>query len=167
MKKAAAKYQKRLLKYRTDKAVRLLGRIGKLSEYAKLLNHSQVEKAFIRLQHETDKARERLFKAFYKGSDYENERILKYPGVSLGLPDGTLLRAAAFEDENFPAINIYAIHPDKPCELLCFAEYNSERAEGHRLCIGVYQSDTDDTTYYEPYAAERDSNERTYIRQIP
>ena len=60
------------------------------------------------------------------------------------------------EDDHFPAINIYWDHDGgKASELLCFAEYNSERAEGAQICIGTYVSDEDETQYYAPYMAER------------
>lgn len=80
----------------------------------------------------------------------------RYPTIILRLPDGTYLTAKAVDYPNFPAINIY--RNDENCdnpECVCFVEYNSERREGHELCIGVYQSDEDDTIYYEPYTAER------------
>ena len=60
------------------------------------------------------------------------------------------------EDDHFPAINIYWDHDGgKASELLCFAEYNSERNEGAQVCIGTYVSDEDETQYYAPYMAER------------
>lgn len=63
---------------------------------------------------------------------------------------------SADEDDHFPAINIYWDHDGgKASELLCFAEYNSERNEGAQVCIGTYVSDEDETQYYAPYMAER------------
>ena len=55
-------------------------------------------------------------------------------------------------------INIYWDHDGgKASELLCFAEYNSERDEGAQVCIGTYVSDEDETQYYAPYMAERNN----------
>ena len=63
-----------------------------------------------------------------------------------------------YEDDHFPAINIYWDHDGgKASELLCFAEYNSERSEGVQICIGTYVSDEDETQYYAPYMAERNN----------
>lgn len=62
------------------------------------------------------------------------------------------------EDDHFPAINIYWDRDGgKSSELLCFAEYNSERDEGAQVCIGAYVSDEDETQYYAPYMAERNN----------
>ena len=85
----------------------------------------------------------------------------EYPSVRLQLPDGSYLQAVAIDDENFPAVNIYLSGgPENPERIICFAEYNPERSPCHKICIGAYQSDRDDTTYYEPYMAERESDER-------
>ena len=63
-----------------------------------------------------------------------------------------------YEDDHFPAINIYWDRDGgKSSELLCFAEYNSERDEGAQVCIGAYVSDEDETQYYAPYLAERNN----------
>ena len=80
-----------------------------------------------------------------------------YPSIELPLPDGTRLKAVAIDDENFPAIKLYwDRNTDDPQEEICFAEFNPERDSQHRLCIGVYQSHLEDTTYYKPYMAERE-----------
>lgn len=80
-----------------------------------------------------------------------------YPSIELPLPDGTRLKAVAIDDENFPAINLYwDRNTDDLLEEICFAEFNPERDSQHRLCIGVYQSHLEDTTYYKPYMAERE-----------
>ena len=76
--------------------------------------------------------------------------------IKLDLPDGTVLRAVACPDPNYPAINLYWTNSETGLEEeICFAEYNPEQSPCHKLCIGAYRSDQDDTTYYEPYMAER------------
>ena len=78
-----------------------------------------------------------------------------YPSIVLTLPDGTRLLAVAFADEINPAINVYwdkGIDSEK--ELLCFAEYNPDHSEEHMIYIGVYCSDEEATTYYEPFVTE-------------
>ena len=66
------------------------------------------------------------------------------------------MTAKAIDDENFPAINIYWDGAEcESYEEVAFVEYNPERSPCHKVCIGVYQSGRDDTTYYQPYMAER------------
>ena len=82
---------------------------------------------------------------------------LLYPHITLPLPDGTHLRAVAYADTTYPAINLYLLRDGEPEELVCFAEYNSEHSPCHELCIGVYTSDAEDTQYYGPYRPERET----------
>lgn len=90
-------------------------------------------------------------------NEFDDDRPLE-PTIALALPDGSYLRAVVYEDDHFPAINIYWDHDGgKASELLCFAEYNSERDEGAQVCIGTYVSDEDETQYYAPYMAERNN----------
>lgn len=77
-----------------------------------------------------------------------------YPHTDLLHPDGTVLRATAVDDENFPAINIDLIGKENNNECICFVEYNPERSSCHKVCIGVYQSDKDDTIFYEQYVRD-------------
>ena len=51
-----------------------------------------------------------------------------------------------------------AAQDGQPEELICFAEYNIGQEANRELCIGVYSSDEDDTKYYEPYQAERNTD---------
>lgn len=82
---------------------------------------------------------------------------IDYPVVQ-GHDNSFYLRAVVYEDDHFPAINIYwDCDGGKASELLCFAEYNSERDEGAQVCIGTYVSDEDETQYYAPYMAERNN----------
>ena len=90
-------------------------------------------------------------------NEFDDDSPLE-PTIALVLPDGSYLRAVVYEDDHFPAINIYWDHDGgKASELLCFAEYNSERDEGAQICIGTYASDEDETKYYAPYTAERNN----------
>lgn len=77
--------------------------------------------------------------------------------ISLLLPTGEQLEAKVSTDNTYPAINIYLVSQNGEKELICFVEYNPERSPCHELCIGAYQSDKEDVTYYEPYTAERES----------
>ena len=75
-----------------------------------------------------------------------------YPNIELPLPNGMILRAAAIDDKNFPAINIYLDRNDSSePEIICFAEYNPEQLKNHEVCICAYQSDKDESVYYSKY----------------
>ncbi|MBQ9839848.1 MAG: hypothetical protein IJO56_10230 [Oscillospiraceae bacterium] len=162
----------RLAEARVNKIIKMVRLLGNCSNEA-IYTHTpeQVDQIFTALRAELDAAQAR-FRNLDKSSRKrftlsETERdkdveynLLLHPGVSLALPDGTILRAAAFPDKSYPAINIYTMSSDGTTyEQICFVEFNPERAPGHRICAGVYQSEEEETTYYEPYVAERKSNE--------
>lgn len=148
------------------KMVRLLGNCSTTSNYE--YTRVQVDYIFSALQSELDKAKKRYLNPVPSGKvrfslsePYEPDREPEwFPAIVLELPDGTYLRAVAIDDENFPAINI---HWDRgkgeSSEAICFAEFNPERDEGPQVCVGVYQSDEEDTKYYALYMAERKCNE--------
>lgn len=72
--------------------------------------------------------------------------------IKMELPDGTILHAVA-EGGTYPGIRIW-MESDRYShgqETLCFAEYNPERLEGHRLCIAAYSQIDAETVYYESY----------------
>ena len=76
---------------------------------------------------------------------------------TLKLPDGTMLKAEVNPDGKFPRIAIVQTDEGKGDTLLCFAEYNPERSQGHRLCIGAYRSDEEDVVYYDSYETPQES----------
>lgn len=143
------------------KMVQLLGNLSGSSIYS--YTHSQIDQIYAALQSELDKSRKRFSmaktvkKRFSLSESYETNNTQDwYPTIVLALPDGTYLRAKAVDDPDFPAINIYWDRGSEyEPELVSFVEHNPERGEGHELCIGVYCSDEDETTYYGPYMAER------------
>ncbi len=141
------------------KMVRLAGNCSNPAVYA--FTQEQVQQIFLRCsgrQHRSD-----IPGLTRKGFRCRTNSMLpcqKYPTIVLPLPDGSSLRAVAIDDENFPAINVYW-DTEKP-EIdgpIRFEEYNPERGPCHEVCIGAYQSDKEDTVYYKPYMAERESNE--------
>ena len=85
--------------------------------------------------------------------------LLAKAHISLTLPDNSVLPAVAFQQDDYPGINIYLEQEEIP-QLACFVEYNPERSPCHMVCIGAYQSNDDETTYYEPYEAEREKHEQ-------
>ncbi len=143
------------------KMVRLLGNCSNPAVYS--YTAEQVQQIFTALQAELGKAQQRYTqsrKRRFSLSKEQDNGLPEYPTIVQSLPDGTRLRAVAYDDESYPGINIYwdtnSPEIDGP---ICFVEYNPERSRDHAVCIGAYQSDLDDTVYYKPYMAERESNE--------
>lgn len=141
------------------KMVRLLGNCSNSLVYD--FSPEQVEQIFETLQSELKQARKRYIQTTKKRFSLSEERFENsYPSIELNLPDGTSLTAKAIDDETFPAINIYWDGVEcESQEEIAFVEYNPERSPCHKVCIGAYQSDKDDTTYYQPYMAERNTDE--------
>ena len=143
------------------KMVRLLGNCSNPAVYA--YTAEQVQQIFTILQAELDRAQERFIQSHRKRFSLSNEQNAdspEYPTIVQVLPDGTRLRAVAYDGESYPGINIYWDTDNPEIDgLICFAEYNPERSQDHAVCIGAYQSGQDDTVYYKPYMAERDLDE--------
>lgn len=143
------------------KLVQLLGNCSNPAVYA--YSQEQVQQIFATLQAELNRAQKRYVQSEKKRfslSEEQKKHLPEFPTIVLPLPDGSWLRAVAYEGGSYPAINIYwatdSATIDGP---ICFAEYNPERSPCYTVCVGAYQSNQDDTTYYKPYMAERDSNE--------
>ena len=168
MKESKSERFRRLANARVNKLIAMIRLIGNLSnpmiyEY----RPDQVAQIFTALQTELERARTR----FYQSGKHKKRFSLTEPNIKpvpeahepnfeILLPDGTLLRAVGFEADKYPGINIYAIRPSEDPALVCFAEFNPNKPDGHQLCVSVYRSDLDDPVYYEPYAAERNEHEQ-------
>lgn len=146
----------RVAEKRADKLVAMLNLLGNCSspnsyEYTE----EQLQAIFTRVQTALQRAIRRFeneqkgLKRFSLSGSEPN-----CPYIDLHLPDGSILRAVAIDDDNFPAVNINLIdgNGEQP---VCFAEYNPEHAAGKELSIGVYRSDTDETVFYESYYERR------------
>ena len=168
MKESKSERFRRLANARVNKLIAMLRLLGNLSNPAIYeYRPDQVAQAFSVLQTELNKARRRFFESHGKtarrfslsapaeGSPSEEHE----PNFEIMLPDGTLLRAVGYEEDEYPGINIYRCLPSGDNQLICFAEYNPGKEQAYRLQIGVYRSDTDDPVYYEPYQAERNEHE--------
>lgn len=140
------------------KMVRLLGNCSQSTVYA--FTTEQVQQIFVTLQDELNRAQSRFVQSHKKTfslSDEQYAKLSEYPTIVQLLPDGSRLRAVAFDGESYPCINIYWDSDENPDDgPICFAEYNSEHSGELEICVGVYQSDQADTTYYRPYMAERE-----------
>ena len=155
---------RRVAEARVNKIIRMIRLLGNCSNPVTYEHKSeQVEQIFTVLQRELELAQRRYtdvvkskkrFSLSATQSDECEEPV--YPTIYLSLPDGTRLKASAIDDENFPAVNIELLKGGET-ELVCFAEFNPEKEHGSELCIGVYQSDQEDTIYYKSYKTERNS----------
>ncbi len=150
----------RIVQARVNKLInmiRLLGNCSAKGNYE--FTNEQVEQIFSALHTELFKAHKRYTttacqkKPFSLSDRYEE--IPDYPHTDLLLPDGTTLRATAVDDENFPAVDIDLIDLENHHERVCFVEYNPERSSCYKVCIGVYQSDKDETVFYEQYVRDK------------
>ena len=140
------------------KMVRLLGNCANPQTYA--YDAAQSEKIFAVLQDELGAAKERFSdsgksaKRRLSLSDPEPAENVRLPQISMQLPDGTELRATAYQDTDYPSINIeWFRQSGEKGEFVCFAEFNPEMGPAGLLCIGAYRSDQHGTTYYRPYMA--------------
>lgn len=140
------------------KMIRLLGNCSRKANYE--FTEDQVCQMFSALYEGLHNAHTKyLFsvrsKMQFSLSD-ESEETEVYPHTDLALPDGTVLRATAVNDENFPAINICLLTEHEGKGQICFVEYNPERSSCHKVCIGVYRSDKDETVFYEQYVRDQE-----------
>lgn len=151
---------RRVVEARVNKLIKMLRLLGNCSGIAYAYTSDQVEQVFSTLQTELNNEYQRYVRADKKRRRFTlSEELEQQPDPSVGvqLPDGTTLRAVAYQQKHYPSINIYveSEREDSP-ELICFAEYNPERSPCHELCIAAYQSHREDTTYYKPYIKERE-----------
>lgn len=153
---------------RTKKIIKMLRLLGNCSvRNIYQYDDRQVEQIFTALQIELDTARQRYAQA--GGSARKRFSLSEstvpipdtdsYPHITLRMPNGSSLRAVSYADEGYPAINLYLLDENESTELICFAEFNPEYSPCREVCIGVYQSDQEDTTYYAPYWAERNQED--------
>ena len=155
----------RLAEARVNKIIKMIRLLGNCSGKAVYQYDSeQVEQIFTAIQSELDTVRRRFYTgkrrfSLSKPCDLRQD-ILANPHVSLTLPDNSVLTAVAFQQDDYPGINIYLEQQEEVPQLACFVEYNPERSPCHMVCIGVYQSNDDETTYYKPYEAERETHVR-------
>ena len=136
---------RRVAEARVNKIIRMLRLLGNCSgtnTYA--YDADAVEQIFTALQIELDQARKRFSENGRTGrkrfslSQAPMPDTVSYPHITLPLPDGIHLRAVAYADTTYPAINLYLLRDGESEELVCLAEYNSEHSPCHELCIGVY-----------------------------
>lgn len=136
---------------RTNKlinGIRMLAKCSKLNCYE--YTEQQVSRIFKMVQEELDKAKQ-LFENKGQTRVLGNYGLSSCPYTDLHLPNGDMLRATVIDDNHFPAINVELFEGDNDPVTVCFVEFNPERASGPQVCIGVYNSEVDETVYYEQY----------------
>lgn len=154
---------RRVAEARVNKLIKMLRLLANCSHTGNYeYTQEQVGQIFGTLQTDLNLARDRFIhgsgtaKRFSLSEEAQPAQNTPFPCIYLDMPDGTILRATAAGQDEYPSINIERIDRDGHYDLICFAEFNPERGEDGQLCIAAYQSYQDDPTYYEPYeAAER------------
>lgn len=140
--------------------IRLLGNCSGTTAYR--YTPDQVDQIFDALQAALFKAREKFEKPkqrFRLNQPYDLQHIMNlHPHLKLKTPDGNVLTAVVYAEDEYPAINVYCQTGEREPELVCFVEYNGEHEPDQALHIGVYRDDEEDTQYYAPYRAERESH---------
>lgn len=162
----------RLAEARVNKIIKMLRLLGNCSnEMVYAHTPEQVDQIFTVLRRELDLAQARYrqssspkHKRFSLSDSPERtgfeQNLLLFPGVNVSMPDGTVIRAVAFSSGDYPAINIYRMGKTGDIyEKLCFVEFNPEKEDGRRICIGTYCSEQDDTTYYSSYEVREENEE--------
>lgn len=89
-------------------------------------------------------------------ADFIEELMSAYEStdtIRAKLPDGTFIKAVAFQDEHNPAIDIYLENGSSELPIMAFVEYNKDKASGKELCVGAYVSSREDTAYYSSWEA--------------
>lgn len=125
---------RRVAEARVNKIIRMLRLLGNCSgtnTYA--YDADAVEQIFTALQIELDQARKRFSENGRTGrnrfslSQAPTPDTVSYPHITLPLPDGTHLRAVAYADTTYPAINLYLLRDGEPEELVCRASCSGGR----------------------------------------
>lgn len=162
----------RLAEARVNKILsmmRLLGNLSSTGFYQ--YSRDQVEQIFTTLQFELIKNKMRFLhphrekrKCFSLSVPFEvkEDAPKDQPSIAIPLPDGSYLRAVGYPNDSYPSITIYWDTQENPSsEGICFVEFNPDKEGVHRVCIGAYCAEEEDTKYYGPYiTAERNSDEQ-------
>lgn len=102
----------RLAEARVNKIIKMVRLLGNCSQRAIYqYEPEQIEQIFVTIRAELDKAERRFFREkrrFSLSEPYNLQRdILENPHISLSLPDNNKLIAVAFQQDDYPSIDIY------------------------------------------------------------
>ena len=162
----------RLAEARVNKILsmmRLLGNLSSLGFYQ--YSRDQVEQIFTALQLELIKNKMRFLQphrekrkhfSLSEPFEFKEPAPKDQPTIAIPLPDGSYLRAVGYPNDSYPSITIYWDAQENPSsDGICFVEFNPDKEGVHRVCIGAYCAEEEDTKYYGPYiTAERNSDEQ-------
>ena len=162
----------RLAEARVNKILSMMRLLGNLSspgfyQYSR----DQVEQIFTALQLELIKDKMRFLqphrekrKRFSLSVPFEvkEDAPKDQPSIAIPLPDGSFLRAVGYPNDSYPSITIFwDAQENASSDGICFVEFNPDKEGVHRVCIGAYCAEEEDTKYYGPYiTAERNSDEQ-------
>lgn len=158
----------RIAEARVNKVICMIDLLGNLSNtMVYSFTFDQVDHMFTAIQEALAVSRKRFLqphqtrrKRFRLGEPYAMEEPCPAnipPTIHVALPDGTSLRAVAHNGGDYPCVDIYwDTDGYLSGEKLCFVEYNPEKTSSKRVCIGVYQADSDETKYYAPYNGRKE-----------
>ena len=162
----------RLAEARVNKILSMMRLLGNLSSTG-FYQYScdQVEQIFTALQLELIKNKMRFLqphrekrKRFSLSEPFavKEPAPKDQPTIAIPLPDGSYLRAVGYPNDSYPSITIYWDAQENPSsDGICFVEFNPDKEGVHRVCIGAYCAEEEDTKYYGPYiTAERNSDEQ-------
>ena len=162
----------RLAEARVNKILSMMRLLGNLSSSGFYqYSRDQVEQIFTAIQLELIKNKMRFLhphrekrKRFSLSLPFEvkEDAPKGKPTIAIPLPDGTYLRAVGYPNNSYPSITIYWDAQENPSsDGICFVEFNPDKEGVHRVCIGAYCAEEEDTKYYGPYiTAERNSDEQ-------
>ena len=160
---------RRLIEARVNKAIKMIRLIGNCSkENVYEYSPEQVSQVFDVLQDELNQARLKYLlpgktkKRFSLSKPYcPDSHEAHLPTIYLDLPDGTVLRATATAEDSYPSIDIHLVRMgESQDEKICFVEYNPNRDEGRKLCVGCYLENSDEPAFYESYHDDVKGDER-------
>ncbi|MBQ6876209.1 MAG: hypothetical protein IJN46_08255 [Lachnospiraceae bacterium] len=155
----------RIAESRVNKIIKMIKLLGNLSGSNYEYTSEQIAHIFSVLQSELNHARMQYYETKKKrrrfslvDTDEIPGALEAYPDLFLMLSDGSYLRAIAFDHPQNPALNVYlGEFASGKLRQICFVEEKQGKESENELCIGVYQSNSEETVYYEPYRAERNN----------
>lgn len=154
---------RRLIEARVNKAIKMIRLIGNCSkENIYEYSPEQVSQVFDVLQNELNQARLKYLlpgkpkKRFSLSEPYCTENLETHlPTIYMDLPNGSVLRATASAEGSYPSIDVYLVRVGEPQdEKICFVEYNQDRDEDRKLCVGCYLVNSDEPAFYDSYQNE-------------
>ena len=177
---------RRVAEARTNKIITMIRLLGNCSNrLVYTYEKEQVHQIFVAIREETDKAVKRFvdpkqackkrFSLSESGQSQMDEMSsscqeqkappVDRPTIRLPLPDGTVLLAECFDEDEYPSIHISwesgrKLKLGMKSELLCTVEYDTDRSHGHEVSVIAYQSHDEEPMYCKPFIMEEKEYEK-------